>query len=111
MQHVDRKAAIAAYKERKVAAGIYVVRCAASGQQWAGSAVNLATIWNRLCFTLRQGTDRRPLLQTAWQEHGPESFTFSIVEQLEDEEPGYTRDRALQERLVHWCKVLDAQPM
>lgn len=111
MQHVDRKAAIAAYKERKVAAGIYVVRCAASGQQWAGSAVNLATIWNRLCFTLRQGTDRRPLLQTAWKEHGPESFTFRIVEQLEDEEPGYTRDRALQERLVHWCKVLEAQPM
>jgi hypothetical protein len=29
---IDRKAATAAYKERKTIAGIYVVRCTASGE-------------------------------------------------------------------------------
>jgi hypothetical protein len=38
----DRKAAIAAYKERKTVAGIYVIRCAASGGAWVGQAPNLA---------------------------------------------------------------------
>ena len=32
----DRKAAIAAYKERKTIAGVFVVRCAASGEAWVG---------------------------------------------------------------------------
>lgn len=32
----DRKAAIAAYKERKVIGGVYAVRCAATGEVWVG---------------------------------------------------------------------------
>ena len=53
MKREDRKAAIAAYKERKADAGLYVVRCAASGQQWVGGTLDLRTIWNRLSFMLR----------------------------------------------------------
>ena len=48
MKGEDRKRAVAAYKERKVEAGIYVVRCLASGQVWVGSAPDLSTIQNRL---------------------------------------------------------------
>ena len=32
MDGADRKAAIAAYKERKTAAGVFVIRCLASGE-------------------------------------------------------------------------------
>jgi hypothetical protein len=53
MKTEDRKAAVTAYKERKVESGIYAIRCAASGEVWVGSAPNLSTIQNRLWFTLR----------------------------------------------------------
>ena len=79
MKLEDRKAAVAAHKERKAVAGIYVVRCAATGQQWVGSAPDLATIWNRLSFALRQGTHFRRTLQAASQDHGANIFALEIV--------------------------------
>jgi hypothetical protein len=51
----DRKAAIAAYKERKTIAGIFVIRSKASAEQWVGQAPNLEKIQNRIWFSLRQG--------------------------------------------------------
>ncbi len=56
MKTIDRKAAIAAYKERKPAVGIYLIRCRASGQCWIGASPTLETIQNRHWFTLRQGS-------------------------------------------------------
>lgn len=38
MDNQSRKAAVAAWKERKAIAGIYSVTCAASGEAWVGSA-------------------------------------------------------------------------
>ena len=111
MKHEDRKAAIAAYKERKADVGIYVVRCAASGQAWVGSAPNLATIWNRLSFSLRQGDARRPSLLDAWREHGAGSFTFDIVERLDVEKLDYGRDRTLRDKQEHWRRMLGAEPI
>ena len=60
----DRKAAIAAYKKRKSAAGIYAVRCAPTGQTWIGQTLNLETIQNRIWFSLRAG-GRAPGRRTA----------------------------------------------
>ena len=50
----DRKAAIAAYRERKTFAGVFVIRCKASPQTWVGQTSNLEKIQNRIWFTLRQ---------------------------------------------------------
>ena len=52
----DKKAAIAAWKKRKPAAGIFAVRCAASGRAWIGQTLNLDTIRNRVWFSLRVGS-------------------------------------------------------
>ena len=109
MQGSDRKAAIAAYKEQKAAAGIYAVRCALSGQCWVGRAPNLPTIQNRIWFGLRQGGNPHRSLQAAWKEHGPDAFTFEVVEQLEDEDSAYIRDTTLKERFDHWVKELGAE--
>jgi hypothetical protein len=105
----DRKAAVAAYKERKAVAGVYVVRCAATGQQWVGSAPDLATIWNRLSFALRQGAHPHRSLQAAWQDHGADSFAFEIVERIDPEKLAYGRDRTMRERLNHWRETLGAE--
>jgi hypothetical protein len=44
----DRRAAKAAYTERKSVAGIYAVRCLPTGQVWVGATPNLDAIQNRI---------------------------------------------------------------
>jgi hypothetical protein len=95
----EQKAAIAAFKERKVEAGIYAVQCGGSGQTWVGSAPDISTIKNRLWFTLRQGQCLHQSLQDAWIAYGAEAFTFELIERLEDENIGFVRDRILRELL------------
>ncbi|MBR0986305.1 GIY-YIG nuclease family protein [Bradyrhizobium liaoningense] len=106
---IDRKAAIAAYKERKTIAGIYVVHCAASGQTWVGQAPNLETIQNRIWFSLRQGNHNCRNLQAAWNTHGETGLTFGERERLEDEETAYVRNALLKERMLHWRDELKAE--
>jgi hypothetical protein len=105
----DRKAAIAAYKERKTIAGIYVVRCAASGQAWVGQALDLDKVKNRIWFSLRQGGHPCRSLQAAWNTHGEAGMTFGECERLEDEETDYIRSARLKERLGHWRSTLQAE--
>ena len=108
MDGTDRKSAIRDYKERKPAPGIYAVRCMPSGECWVGRAPNLATIQNRLWFTLRQGLHRQEELQSAWRTHGADAFAFEIVEEMEEEPLAYVRDRLLKERLAYWQETLGA---
>ena len=105
----DRKAASAAYKERKTIAGIFVIRCKASAEQWVGQASNLEKIQNRIWFTLRQGSHTCRSLQAAWTAHGPDGLTFGECERLEEEETPYIRDALLKERALHWRKQLGAE--
>jgi hypothetical protein len=105
----DRKAAIAAYKERKTVAGVFVIRCKASPQTWVGQTSNLEKIQNRIWFTLRQGSHTCRTLQAAWTEHGPDSLTFEECERLEQEETPYIRDALLKERALHWRSRLNAE--
>ena len=111
MNREDRKAAVAAYKERKADPGVYVVRYVASGQQWVGSAPDLGTIWTRVSFGLRQGAARPPSMQRACTEHGAEKFAFEVVERFDPDDPPYDGARTLRDRLKHWREVLPAEPV
>ncbi|AWK86976.1 GIY-YIG nuclease family protein [Azospirillum thermophilum] len=110
MKGEERRAAVSAYKERKVSAGVYAVRCAASGQVWVGTAPDLATIRNRLWFQLRMGVSPHRDLQAAWTAHGPDGLAFEVVDPVEfkEEEPAYARAATLKERLAHWSRTLEA---
>ncbi len=111
MQSAERKAATAAYKERKTVPGIFAFHCEAAGQTWVGRAPDLSTIENRLRFTLRHGSHRQRSLQAAWNAHGPEAFRFEALERLEDEDIAYVLDRVLKERLAHWQAKLGAEAL
>ena len=108
MDRTERKAAVSAYKERKAVAGMYAIRCTVSDAQWVGSAPDLSTIWTRRAFALRQGIETNQALQSAWNTHGPESFTFKILEEIDLEQLTYGRERALKERIAHWREALGA---
>lgn len=106
---IDRKAAIAAYKERKTVAGVYVVRCQASGETWVGQAPNLEKIQNRIWFSLRHNGHTCRSLQAAWNTHGAGSLEFGECERLDEEETDYVRNALLKERMLHWQSVLKAE--
>ncbi|WP_420104480.1 GIY-YIG nuclease family protein [Bosea sp. (in: a-proteobacteria)] len=108
MKRVDRKAAVAAYREREIETGIYAVRCVPTGAIWVGQSPDLSKIQNRLWFTLRLGNNTHRSLQEAWRAEGADAFTFEILERLENEEIDYVRARLLQERLSHWADKLQA---
>lgn len=108
MNDDERKAALAAYRERKPAIGIYAVRCAASGQVWVGRTPNLQSVQNRLWFTLRQGANPHRSLQAAWTAYGADAFSFEELHRLKDDTPAESHDRILKERLAHWRTVLGA---
>ena len=108
MSTSSRKAAIAAYKERKTSFGIFAVRCSVTGQVWVGRSQHLDTRKNGLWFTLRHGTSLNRALQASWASHGETAFTFEKLESLPDETSPYLRHALLKERLGHWKAELGA---
>ena len=111
LQRDEKKAAIAAYKERKTTPGVYAVRCVTTGFCWVGGAPNLDTIKNRLWFTLNQGNSPHQSLQKMWRDQSAEAFVFEEIEQLDDDLSDYARDRALKDRLAHWAEKLHAEKL
>jgi hypothetical protein len=106
---IDRKAAIAAYKERKTRAGIFAVRCAATGQVWVGESRHVDTQQNGLWFSLKHGNYPNRALQAAWAAHGADAFGLEILECLPDEDlTPYLQGRLLQERGQDWRAQLAA---
>jgi hypothetical protein len=108
MKTADRKAAVATYKDRKVAAGVFALRCNATGEAWVQQALDLGTIRNRLWFTLGHGSHPVRSLQDAWNAHGAEGFAFEELERIEADQPAYARDAALKDRVAHWRTELKA---
>lgn len=109
MKTPDRKAATAAYKERKRNAGVFAIRCAASNEIWVGAAPDLGTIQNRIWFTLKHGGSVNAALKAAFAAHGEAGLGFEILERLADEDDDYVRGKLLLSRAAHWRELLEAQ--
>lgn len=109
MKREDRKAAIVAYKERKAVAGIYAVRCAATGEVWVGQTPDVDAVQNRIWFSARMGSNPCASLQRAWNAHGRAAISFEVLEQLKEEDSAYVRNALLKERATHWRGILGAQ--
>ena len=108
MKTEGRKSAIADYKKRESVAGVFAIRCRATGEIWVGQALDLEKIQNRIWFTLRMGDHRNAELQRAWSAHGEDNISLETLERLEDEELAYVRDKLLKERVQHWRAELKA---
>ncbi|HWZ39312.1 MAG TPA: GIY-YIG nuclease family protein [Bradyrhizobium sp.] len=107
MKPEAKKLAIAEYKKRASVAGIYAVRCHATGEIWVGQAFDLDKIQNRIWFSLRTGGHSNAELQLAWSIHGEAGLSFETLERLKEEELPYVRDALLKERLMHWRAALN----
>lgn len=105
-----RKALVRDYRDRKVQAGVYAVRCAASGEVWVGGTPDLATRQSGVWFTLRHGSHTEKSLQAAWTAHGEAVFSFETLEVIDDEELGpLGRSSLLKDRRAAWIQDLGAK--
>ncbi|HEU0133423.1 MAG TPA: GIY-YIG nuclease family protein [Allosphingosinicella sp.] len=109
MDQQERKAAAAAFRERKSEPGIYALTCRPTGERWVGRASDLASIENRLAFALKMASTPHRSLQAAARAHGAEAFTFEVMERLDskDESEALVWAR-LKKRLDHWRDELGA---
>jgi hypothetical protein len=107
MKGAERKAAVAAYKERKATPGVFAVRCLPTGAVWIGESPNIDTHENRLWFTLRQNAHMNRDLQAAWAAHGPDAFSFEVLERLEAEDVAYVLRALLKERSAAWLGQME----
>jgi hypothetical protein len=82
---MNRKEAIAEYKNRKIPRGTFVVRVADNGTAWVDATPDLNAARNGLLFTLRHGVHRNQELQAEWNAHGEAAFRYEILEKLEDD--------------------------
>jgi hypothetical protein len=108
MDRTSRKAAIASYKERKPAYGLFAVICRATGEAWVGCSRHVDTQQNGLWFTLRLGTSRHASLQAAWKQHGEQEFRFEELERLREDFPEIARMDELKTRQALWRSRLQA---
>jgi len=106
-----RKAAIAAYKERKPAYGVFAVICNATGEAWVGKSRHVDTEHNGLWFALRLGSGRHKGLQAAWTEHGETEFRFEELDRLRDDYPEIGRMDELTRRAALWQARLQASAL
>jgi hypothetical protein len=105
---VDKRAARNEYKTRKTPKGIFAVRCKATGDAWVGASTHLDSQVNGLWFVLRGGLHQNKPMQALWNAHGEGSFTYEIVEVLDDDVPPLLLKDLLQERQRHWRGALGA---
>jgi len=109
MNTQDRKSAIDAYKNRKPAMGVFAVTCSASGEVWVSQSRNLDSQQSAIWFALRVGGARYVSMQPAWNAHGETSFSFRVLQQLDEEETRYP-DSTLKPMRTDWQKSLAARP-
>jgi hypothetical protein len=108
MDRQARKAAVAAYKERKSAFGVFAVICNATGEAWVGQSRHLDTQQNSLWFPLKQNSSPHSSLQTAWNAHGADNFRFEELERLRDDFSAIGRLDELKRRQALWTARLGA---
>lgn len=109
MTSSNRKALIAAYKERPTIAGVFAVICNATGQAWVGQSRHIDTHQNGMWFALRQGSSPHRTLQAAWTTHGPDAFRFEILDRLPETYSDLRRKDELTKRAALWRARLEAE--
>ncbi len=110
MDKQSRRDAVRDYKERKVEAGIFAVRCAPSGEVWVGQSRNLYGQQNSFAMGLKLGQFRNAAVDAAHRAHGAASITYEVVEIIDDEElSSMGRDDLLKRREKHWLDELGAR--
>jgi hypothetical protein len=105
---MNRKEAIAEYKNRKTPRGMFVVRFAENGPVFVDATPDLNAAKNMLLFTLRNGLHTNKQLQAEWNTHGESAFRYEVLEKLEDDLEQMTWRDLLKDKRKEWVARLGA---
>jgi len=84
-----------------VPSGVYCIRRRSGGAVYVGCSSSIQVRWERHLAALRRGAHENPLLQAAFNEDGPDGFSFEVLEEVAD-----ARGYADAER--RWIETLGA---
>jgi hypothetical protein len=108
---MNRKEAIAEYKNRKTPRGTFSLRFEEDGHVWVDATPDLEAAKNGLLWALRHDMHRNPELQAEWNAHGEAAFQYEVLEKLEDDlAPMAWRD-LLKDKKKEWLQRLGARPV
>lgn len=95
------------YMERVKPAGIYQVKNTANGKMLLGSSLNLEGPLNRHRFMLKIGSHTNKILQSEWNELGPDVFVFEILEEVKmKDDPNFNLQDELTLLEMIWLEKL-----
>jgi hypothetical protein len=98
-----RKELTRQYRQTPRDMGVYRVRCAATGREVIGASRDLPSALNRQRAQLSLGGHPDKGLQADWEAHGPETFTFEVLDTLAPrDDPGYDPTADLEELAEMW---------
>ena len=83
-----------AYRGRTVVGGVFCIRCGATGERWLHATDDLRGSRNRFSFSVATELCPEPAMADSWKVHGPASFTFEVLEELEKKESQTDREFA-----------------
>ena len=105
----QRKQAAHQFRERKVRAGVYAIRCTTTSIVWVGTSRNLDTAQNSNWFALRIGGHRDKPLQDEWLANQEPAFTFEVLESIEEDTPALLVADQLKSAKQRWLARLGAR--
>ena len=83
-----------------VKSGIYKITNTVNGKFYIGSSADIAQRFCAHKSDLRRNAHNNPILQRAWNKHGPDKFTFEIIEECSSDQ------KLLFEREQHYLDLL-----
>jgi len=103
-----RKSLIRGYKERRKPAGVFQIRNSANGKLLLGSSLNIEGWSNRHKFQLAAGLHPNQDLQKEWNEHGPGTFVFEVLEEVKfSDDPDFSVEDELTLLEEIWWEKLE----
>lgn len=94
MPPMNRRELVRASKETRRPMGVYRVRNIPDDRSLIGISVDLPSILNRERAQLRLGVHPNAALQRDWRLHGPDAFTFEVLDTLTPPEDAGAYDPA-----------------
>lgn len=74
------------YKNMAVIGGIYCIRCQGNGRTWIDTARDIRSKQSQFQFSVANNFCPRPGMHKEWSKYGAESFSFSVLEEIEKRE-------------------------
>ena len=99
----ERRARIRDYKDAFPSMGVYAIRNTVTGRTWIGASTQVEGMLNRVRFQLKLGNHREASLLADWKKHGPEAFSFEVLDRVKQrDDPAFDYPAELQTMLELW---------